>query len=461
MEEKVNCSEPAQKNSGRNTVGVAIMGYGVVGKGVAHAIRNNGALIERKTGVRVRLLRVLDLLDFPDSPEAGVVTHNVGDIMDDGDIDVVVETMGGVGAAFEFTKTALSRGKHVITSNKELVAEHGPELLALADKCGAFYRFDASVGGGIPVINPIEECLAPDDVDEILGIFNGTTNYMLTYMKAHGAGFIDTLARAQEHGYAEGDPSSDIEGRDPCRKLAIISSIAFGKFIDWKSIRTESLSQVTLDDINRAADIGRVLKYIARISRRADGRFEAYVLPAMVDRRSPLARVEGVNNAVMIHGDLTGYIMLYGPGAGMLPTGNSIASDIVKVACGAREKKGLQYPPGDGGGARSGGCAQFAGLKNPKWDRGDKLDLACFGEYLHGFYVRAEAPDHAAYRDMLFGEFPEARILPRMGGDGPETLFFTVPEHTEKDFNQKLENINNGVAGAATKFVARLIPYRE
>ena len=424
-------------------VGIAIMGYGVVGKGVAHAIRENGRQIEKRAGVRLRLLRVLDLLDFPGDPAADIMTRDVRDILGDRNVNIVVETMGGLKAAYGYTEQALSAGKHVVTSNKELVAEYGPELLAIAKKNGVSYRFDASVGGGIPLIAPMTESLSANNIGGITGILNGTTNFMLSHMRTHGAQFSETLSMARELGYAEGDPSADIEGKDACRKLAILSSAAWGKFLDWKLIHTEGIGNISAEDVAYAVDLGRVIKLVASSRLRGDGMIEAFVTPAMLDRRDPLACVEGVNNAVIFHCDLNGDIMLYGQGAGMIPTGGAVIADVVKAAT---EKYGR---PG----------ADFA------WDRTDALEYACFDGYTHGYYARVTTADSAAYPAALFREFPEARILPPSGERDTERgitgtrqpLAFTVPISTEGEFAERLARANGAVAGSETAVIIRII----
>ena len=443
-------------------IGVAIMGYGVVGKGVAYAIRNNCDQIEKRTGLRLRLLHILDILNFPDSPDAALITHEVQDIMNDVNVDVVVETMGGIKIAHEYTRDALARRKHVVTSNKELVAEYGPELLALARSCGVHYRFDASVGGGIPIVSTIRECLAANRVEEIIGILNGTTNYMLTYMRDHGACFAETLKMAQDEGYAEKDPSADIGGADACRKLAILSSIALDAFIDWKDIHTEGMESVTVDDVALAADLGRVLKLVARARRLEDGRVEAYVLPAMLDRHSLLSGVDGVNNAVMVRGDLTGDVMLYGQGAGALPTGSAIISDIVKSVVGQGAANGQEASNGQGKANCQGAIGDI--LYNPYWDRKQSIDVIDFSACSHSFYVRAESSDMNAFCEHLFIEFPQARILPRaqagdpdMSGAAANECAFTAPCQKEGDFSNKLACIISKISGSSIKFIARLI----
>ena len=429
-----------KKESGETMeTGVAILGYGVVGKGVAHAIRHNGPLIESNTGLKLRLIHILDLLDFPDSPDAALITHDARSVLYDENVDVIVETMGGLKAAYEYTREALSNKKHVVTSNKELVAEYGPELLAMAERNNVSYRFDASVGGGIPVIAPINEYLAANHIGEIVGILNGTTNFMLTYMKSQGAPFMDTLAMAQEKGYAEKDPSADIEGTDACRKLAILSSVAWGRFLDWKTIHTEGITDVSSEDVAYAADLGRVIKLIARSRILGDGRVEAFVMPAMLDRNNPLAGVEGVYNAVMVRCDLNGDVMLYGQGAGMLPTGGAIMSDIIGIF------------------GRSG-----ANQTNQRWDREYPLEIAGFDTYAHGFYARINTTNPDELREAVFYEFPDARVLPRYGAEeeSPESggpFAFMVPYCTEGEFSQKLANAVYKAHNSSVGFIARLL----
>ena len=421
--------------SSKTVIGVAIMGYGVVGQGAAYAIQHNSAQIEKKTGLKLRLLHILDLLDFDDSPDAALITHSVVDIMDDDNVDVVVETMGGLNAAYDFTKEALKRQKHVITSNKELVAEHGLELLELAHSHNVSYRFDASVGGGIPVISPIRECLAANRINEISGILNGTTNYMITYMRTRGTKFSETLKMAQAEGYAEKDTSADIGGADACRKLAILSSIAWDAFLDWKDIHTEGISTLNLEDVSRAVELGRTLKLYARACLQADGRVEAYVIPAMLDRQNPLSNVSGVNNAVMVNGDLSGSVMLYGEGAGKLPTGSAIVSDIIKAA----------------------GCSGINA--NPCWSKSMALEVIDFSTYVHSYYVRVTTPVPDAFCIELFKEFPAAQILPRNGAvsSNGDSCAFTVTGIKEGVFADQLARVISKSKGATIGFVARLL----
>ncbi|NMB33251.1 MAG: homoserine dehydrogenase [Clostridium sp.] len=311
-------------------VNIAILGYGVVGSGVLEIIKKNGAGISKKTGKEVRVKKILDIRDLSDSPERGIITSDSMEIMEDPKIDLVVETIGGIGAAYHLTSEALSRGKHVVTSNKELVATHGPELLELAKQNDVNYLFEASVGGGIPVIRPLNRCLAANEIYSITGILNGTTNYILSRMQKEGRDFADALKEAQEKGYAEADPTADIEGHDACRKIAILSSIAFGEFIDYNNIYTEGISKISSSDILYAQSMGATIKLVA-ISKKTGGRIWARVSPAIVKKGNPLFGVEDVFNAVVIEGDAIGEVMFYGRGAGKLPTASAVVADMIDI----------------------------------------------------------------------------------------------------------------------------------
>ncbi|MGE4549702.1 MAG: homoserine dehydrogenase, partial [Intestinibacillus sp.] len=253
-------------------------------------------------------------------------------IENDPEITVVAEVMGGVGAAYEFTKRCLKAGKSVCTSNKELVATRGEELLALAKAHNVGYMFEASVGGGIPLIRPMLQCLAANEINEICGILNGTTNYILTQMINGGVSFEDALASAQAKGYAEQDPTADIEGHDACRKICILSDLAFGDKLDPDKVECEGITKITLRDVACADKLGRVIKLIGRAVRNDDGTAYAYVAPHLIDKDSPLATVHGVFNAVMIDGNATGEVMFYGKGAGKLATASAVVADMMDCA---------------------------------------------------------------------------------------------------------------------------------
>ena len=327
-------------------VNVAILGFGVVGSGVAEVLATNGAHIDRKVDDLLRLKYILDVRDFPDSPFADKVVHDFSVIENDPEVNIVVETIGGAKVALDFTRRALMAGKSVVTSNKELVAEHGCELLKLAAEKGVSYLFEASVGGGIPILRPLNQCLAANEIEEITGILNGTTNYILTRMIRGGLSFDAALKEAQANGYAEQDPTADIEGHDACRKICILASLAFGRHIYPRQVPAEGITGVTLSDVAWAEACGKKLKLLGRAIRQADGRVCAYVSPHLVDVENPLAGVEDVFNAIAVKGNAIGDVMFYGRGAGKLPTASAVVADVIDAAKHRDEKKRVFWAEG-------------------------------------------------------------------------------------------------------------------
>lgn len=308
---------------------VAIMGHGVVGSGVAEVLHKNADGIAHKAGERIAVRRILDLREFPDLPYADLFTKNFEDILNDSEIRIVVETMGGLHPAYEFVRQCLENGKSVVTSNKELVAAKGDELLALARRNNLNFLFEASVGGGIPILRPIDQCLAANEVYEIAGILNGTTNFMLTRMIEDGMSFEDALALAQRLGYAERDPAADVEGQDACRKICILASLAFGRHVYPDQVHTEGITRVTTEDVRSAAAMDAVVKLIGRAVRRPDGRLYAIVAPMVIPRSSLLSDVNDVFNGIMVRGDAIGDVVFYGRGAGKLPTASAVVADVI------------------------------------------------------------------------------------------------------------------------------------
>lgn len=306
---------------------IAIMGFGVVGSGVGEIVTKNQDGIRKKCGEPVEISHILDLRDFPDS-EFNCFTKDFNDILNDSEVGIVVETMGGVNPAYKFTKELLLSGKHVITSNKELVAEHGTELLAIARENNVNYLFEASVGGGIPIIRPLYSCLTAGNITNIQGILNGTTNYILTQMFQKGESFETALSGAQKNGYAESDPTADIEGLDTCRKIAILSSLAYGMEVDWSKISTEGITSITAADVAYAEKLGYAIKLIGQSIPTNKGIYAA-VFPAFIHKDAPLANINDVFNGIVIKGDDLGDVMFYGRGAGKLPTANAVVSDII------------------------------------------------------------------------------------------------------------------------------------
>lgn len=311
-------------------INVAILGYGVVGSGVAEVINKNRLSISKKAGQEIEVKKILDVRDFPDSPDKDLITNNSDEVFEDPSIKIVIETIGGIGVAFEFTKRAFQSGKHVVTSNKELVATHGPELLKLAKQNGVNYLFEASVGGGIPIIRPLNQCLAANEINGVTGILNGTTNYILSQMKREGRDFESSLKSAQNNGYAEADPTADIEGHDTCRKIAILSSIAYNEFVDYKNIYTEGIAKISLADMEYAEAMDSVIKLVAT-SKKVDDKIYARVSPVIIAKSHPLANVEDVFNAIVVKGDAIGEAMFYGRGAGKLPTASAVIADVIDI----------------------------------------------------------------------------------------------------------------------------------
>lgn len=313
-------------------VNIAILGYGVVGSGVGEIIYKNGQHISERVANEVNLKYILDLRDFPDSPYADRVIRDFSVIENDPDVQIVVETMGGVDFPYDCTKRALTAGKSVVTSNKELVATHGCELLKIAKEHGCSYLFEASVGGGIPILRPMTSCLAANELQEVVGILNGTTNYILTRMIRAGLSFEEALKEAQANGYAERNPAADIEGTDACRKICILSSLGFGRHIYPDQVPTEGITNITLADVAYARSGGYKIKLLGRsIRRESDGKVCAYVAPHLVADDSPLANVEDVFNAIQVTGDSIGDVMFYGRGAGKLPTASAVVADVMDI----------------------------------------------------------------------------------------------------------------------------------
>ena len=309
---------------------VAIMGYGTVGSGVYDIIKTNSDKLSRSAnGESVDIKYILDIRDFDDHPEKELFTKEFNDILNDDEVSVVAEVMGGLHPAYEFTKSLLEAGKSVVTSNKELVATYGTELLEIARGKNVNYFFEASVGGGIPIIRPMHQCLTANNILKIAGILNGTTNYILDQMIRKGKTFETALKDAQNNGFAERNPAADIEGHDACRKIAILASLASGKMIDYNDIDTDGITNITLDDVKYAAAMDSVIKLIGYAQFDENGKVNSIVSPMVIKNSSPLAGVDGVFNAIMVTGDCVGDVMFYGKGAGKLPTASAVVADVV------------------------------------------------------------------------------------------------------------------------------------
>ena len=379
-------------------VNVAILGFGVVGSGVAEVLATNGAHIDRKVDDLLRLKYILDVRDFPDSPFADKVVHDFSVIENDPEVSIVVETIGGAKVALDFTRRALMAGKSVVTSNKELVAEHGCELLRLAQEKGVSYLFEASVGGGIPIIRPLNQCLAANEIEELCGILNGTTNYILTRMIRAGLSFDAALKEAQQNGYAEQDPTADIEGHDACRKICILASLAFGRHVYPRQVPTEGITGVTLSDVAYAESCGRKIKLLGRAMRRSDGKVCAYVAPHLVDQENPLAGVEDVFNAIAVKGNAIGDVMFYGRGAGKLPTASAVVADVIDAARHRDEKKRMF------------------------WAEGGEDVTVSPANLESAWYVRVEGTG-----EQVRAAFPDRTLLARAGAPEGEFALITEP----------------------------------
>lgn len=313
-------------------INIAVLGYGTVGSGVVEVIEKNKEMVNKKAASELNIKYILDLRDFPDDPYGHKVIHDFNIILADESVNIICETMGGVGAAYQFTKQALEAGKSVCTSNKELVAKHGPELLKIAGEHCCNYLFEASVGGGIPIIRPLNYSLTAEKIQGITGILNGTTNYILSKMEREGVGFAEVLKEAQEKGYAERNPEADVEGYDACRKIAILSSLMLGRNVDSEKVFTEGITRITADDFVYAKAMGRTIKLLAMSRALSEDRVLAMVSPFMIDGSNPLSIVNDVFNAVLVTGNMLGDSMYYGKGAGKLPTASAVVSDVIDCA---------------------------------------------------------------------------------------------------------------------------------
>ncbi len=327
-------------------INIAILGFGVVGSGVAEVLAANGESIDRKVKDQIRLKYILDLREFPDSPFADKIVKDFSIIEQDPEVDVVVETIGGAKVALDFTTRALKAGKSVVSSNKELVAEHGYDLLQIAKEKQVSYLFEASVGGGIPILRPLTQCLAANQLSEVCGILNGTTNYILTRMIRAGLPFETALKEAQEKGYAEHDPTADIEGHDACRKICILAALAFGQHIYPRQVPTEGITGVELADVAYADSCGRKIKLLGRAIRMEDEKICAYVAPHLLLGEEPLAGVEDVFNAISVTGNAIGDVMFYGRGAGKLPTASAVVADVIDAVKHIDQRKYMEWGPG-------------------------------------------------------------------------------------------------------------------
>lgn len=401
-----------QKNKesrGKDMIKIAVLGYGTVGSGVVEVIEKNKDMVNKKAGEELSIKYILDLRDFPGDPYENKVVHDYQTIVNDPEIQIICETMGGTGAAYEFTKQALQVGKSVCTSNKELVAAHGPELLTMAKEHKCNYLFEASVGGGIPIIRPLNYSLTAEKIESITGILNGTTNYILSKMEKEGADFDAVLKRAQEKGYAERNPEADVEGYDACRKIAILSSLMLGENVDYRKVYTEGITKITATDFAYAKEMDMSIKLLA-MSKEVGDETLAMVAPFMISADHPLHMVNGVFNAVFVHGNMLGDSMYYGKGAGKLPTASAVVSDVID-------------------------CARHIGkVIMCFWDATD-AKLMNVEEAENKFFFRVKSGNGEKVKAL----FSEVKSVKLSGMDEEEAFVTSLMK--EKDFTEKYEKI--------------------
>lgn len=395
-------------------VEIAVLGYGTVGSGVVEVLTKHAESIAQRAKEPIHIKYILDLRDFPGNPFADRFVKSFDTILNDPEVKIVVEAMGGLHPAFEFEKCCLENGKSVVTSNKELVAAKGADLLKLAQDNNLNFLFEASVGGGIPIIRPMSQCLAANDVIGIAGILNGTTNFILTKMVHDKTSFADALAEAQQLGYAERNPAADIEGNDACRKICILASLAYGKHVYPEQVHTEGITAISAEDVEYAADWGGVVKLIGMTKMLKSGRVEIITCPMFLSKDSQLANVDGVFNGILVRGDATGDIVFYGKGAGKLPTASAVVADVIDCV------------------------KHLSARKYLFWAEGSPDYVESPGEYEFAQYVRLKTENPEKAEHFFYEIFPEAERLFRKKPEQNE-LSFAVPAMKEKDFRAKLD----------------------
>lgn len=394
-------------------INIAVLGYGTVGSGVVEVINTNQDSINRRAGDAIRIKYVLDLRDFPGDPVQKVLVHDYETIVNDPEVDIVVEVMGGLEPAHTFVKRALEAGKSVATSNKALVAKFGPELMDIARNKNINFLFEASCGGGIPIIRALNQSLTADQIDEVTGILNGTTNYMLTKMDMEGSRFESVLKEAQEKGYAEADPTADVEGYDACRKIAILSSLAYGKFLNYEKIHTEGITRITPEDMEYARVMGMSIKLLATSRKLSEDSYYAVVAPFLVGKNNPLYSVNDVYNGIFVHGNVLGDAMFYGSGAGKLPTASAVVADVVDEAKHLHEN-----------------------IPN-EWND-QPLPLADPDQVSGRFFVRVQTTDLSLIRSV-FGTIEQIQVPKAEGETGFVTAQMTLGQYKAKAAEIKAE----------------------
>lgn len=394
-------------------INIAVLGYGTVGSGVVEVINTNQDSINRRAGDAIRIKYVLDLRDFPGDPVQKVLVHDYETIVNDPEVDIVVEVMGGLEPAHTFVKRALEAGKSVATSNKALVAKFGPELMDIARNKNINFLFEASCGGGIPIIRALNQSLTADQIDEVTGILNGTTNYMLTKMDMEASRFESVLKEAQGKGYAEADPTADVEGYDACRKIAILSSLAYGKFLNYEKIHTEGITRITPEDMEYARVMGMSIKLLATSRKLSEDSYYAVVAPFLVGKNNPLYSVNDVYNGIFVHGNVLGDAMFYGSGAGKLPTASAVVADVVDEAKHLHEN-----------------------MPN-EWND-QPLPLADPDQVSGRFFVRVQTTDLSLIRSV-FGTIEQIQVPKAEGETGFVTAQMTLGQYKAKAAEIKAE----------------------
>lgn len=369
------------------TVNVAVMGHGVVGSGVVEVILDHKESIAKKINKELCIKHILDLREFKGLSYSNLFTKDFNDILNDDSVKIVAEVMGGINPAFDFVKACLEKGKSVVTSNKELVAAKGAELLKTANENNVNFLFEASVGGGIPVLRPIAQCLSANDLYEVYGILNGTTNFILTKMINENMSFDEALALAQQLGYAEREPSADVDGHDTCRKICILASLAFGKHVYPSQVKTEGIRNITLNDVDFAASADYVIKLLGHTKLLESGKVSAEVYPALVSKDNSLSNVDDVFNAIMVKGDAVGDVMFYGRGAGKLPTASAVVADIIDCAKHLEARKYLS------------------------WEDGSDDYVVPAEENISRFYIRGSFEDINSAKNEILNTFGEVKYL--------------------------------------------------
>lgn len=402
---------------------IAVLGYGVVGSGTVEVFYKNKESLEKKAGQELDIKYILDLRDFPDSPYQDKFVKDFDTILNDDEVTVVAEVIGGLKPAADFVKSALEAGKSVVTSNKEMVAARGAELLETAKRNNVNFFFEASVGGGIPIIKPLHACLSANEIDEIAGILNGTTNFILTKMIRDGMGFDEALKIAQELGYAERNPSADVDGHDACRKICILASLAFGKHVYPDSVHTEGITKITLEDVEYCDSYDAKIKLIGCAKREEDDKISIGVFPAIIKNESQLAGVNDVFNAILVRGDATGDVVFYGKGAGKLPTASAVVSDIISAVKHSDTSRSLTWRDSEQDFIRGFDrfrCAHYIRLRANNAEVTKAVIKALFGEV--EYLSSKKQPDNElAFVTGVMSE-QEARTACEKAADGAEIL---------------------------------------